>query len=199
MTPAFNSFRYDGKNDPDRSVVLSLRGRMGGLGEYFYSEYVIPEYMPETRGLLLGLWGMTNREANYFDCGDQTWGGCADDALAALGREAEDSEFSTAFPVLKGNITLVGMGSQNTDNNLDHTFYLEAKDYARFAELLLAASMVHANTEPEDFTATSTTYMLILYTDMDGKYSRVHLNMNSLFDLTAEEYAELKALLQIGQ
>ncbi len=199
MTPAFRNFHYDGKNDPDRSVVLSLRGRMGGLGEYFYSEYIIPEYMPETRGLLLGLWGMTNREANYFDCGGQSWGGCADDVLAALGREAEDSEFSTAFPVLKGNITLVGMGSQNTDNNLDHTFYLEAKDYARFAELLLAASMVHANTEPEDFTATSTTYMLILHTDMDSKYSRIHLNMNSLFDLTAEEYAELKALLQIGK
>ena len=199
MTPAFRNFHYDGKNDPDRSVVLSLRGRMGGLGEYFFSEYIIPEYMPETRGLLLGLWGMTNRDANYFDCGGQSWGGCADDALAALGREAEDSEFSTAFPVLKGHITLVGMGSQNTGNNLDHTFYLEAKDYARFAELLLAASMVHANTEPEDFTATPTTYMMILYTDMDGKYSRIHLNMNSLFDLTAEEYAELKTLLQIGK
>ena len=59
--------------------------------------------------------------------------------------------------------------------------------------------MVHANTEPEDFTATSTTYMLILHTDMDSKYSSIHLNMNSLFDLTAEEYAELKTLLQIGQ
>ena len=34
---------------------------------------------------------------------------------------------------------------------------------------------------------------------MDSKYSRVHLNMHALFDLNAEEYAELKTLLGIGQ
>jgi hypothetical protein len=172
---------------------------MGGLGEYFNSEYIIPETMPETRGLLLGVWGLENRDANYFDCGDQTWGGCADDVLAALGREAEDSEFTDTFPVLKGHITLVGMGSENTDNNLDHTFYLEAKDYARFAELLRQSSLIHANTELDDLTATPTTCMLVMYTDMDSKYSRVHLNMHALFDLTAEEYAELKTLLGIGK
>ena len=199
MSPSFNAYRYGDKNDSDRRVVLHLRGRMGGLGEYFNSEYIIPETMPETRGLLLGMWGLENRDANYFDCGDQTWGGCADDVLAALGREAEDSEFTNTFPVLKGHITLVGMGSENTDNNLDHTFYLEAKDYARFAELLRQSSLIHANTELDDLTATSTTCMLVMYTDMDSKYSRVHLNMHALFDLTAEEYAELKTLLQIGQ
>lgn len=182
--------------DMDTAFLLTLRGNLNGNGQYFYSQYVITEALPETRAYLVALWGVGLRDATYYDRGDRSFGGNTDEVLTALAADALDSEFTAAYPSLKGNITL---SYPNGDGGQDQAFYLDAEDYPRFAALLLEANRIHANTKPEDVTLSEHTCMLTMYTDMDNKYSHLYFTIHTLVELSPEDLAELLEILQIGE
>ncbi len=190
MFPTLDYFNYHGCG-----VTLSLRGTIDGNGRRFFSDYLITEALPETRAYLVALWGVSNQDANYYDTSEQSVGGSADEVLTALAEDAKDPEFTGTFGMLKGNIVLVGMGNQSAGKGHNSNFFLEAKDYDRFTELMSEASLIHADTEIEDFTLTDHTYMLIFHTEMDGKYTNMYISMYTLLHLPPEAYQELIEIL----
>ena len=195
MTRILNAYYYE-KAEQENSIILTIRGDLKNGGQYFYNEYVITEALPETRAYLVALWGVEKKDANYYERGGQTCGGSADEVLTALTADAEDGEFTAAFPYLKGQITLSYL---NADEGMDQTFYLDAADYPRFAALLLKANRVHQDTAPESLTLSENTCMLTMYTDTEGKYSYLYFNVDTLVDLSPEDFAELKEILQIPE
>ncbi|MBP3666096.1 MAG: hypothetical protein J6K29_03490 [Clostridia bacterium] len=195
MMPTLDYYSYN-QWEQSQSVTLTLRGRIDGNGETFHSRYLITEAMPETRAYLIGIWGTVRKDNNYFECAGQTYGGSADDAMAAFGKEAQNSEFTEAFPLLKGDVTLMSLGSSNGDGSFVRTVYLSSEDYARLAELIRESNLVHADTTPESFTLTENTYSLALSVHMDdSKYTYLHLSLHTLVDLSPEAYELLKEIL----
>ena len=197
MAPTFDSF---GSNeDEEADICLFLRGTVKGLNQRFSSEYRVIDAMPETRRLLVGLWGIMNRDANHYESDEGTCGGHMDSVLDMLGNDMADPDFAENFESLKGNVTLIGLSAANRDSSLNTSYCLDAKDYGRFVELLSAAVLVDRETTPESFSLTEHTYSLTLFSEPDTKNNRLYFHLAGPVHLTPDAYRELLEILQIPE
>ena len=208
MAPAFNaaatySKGYDYEmvypdTKGDGTMRLSLSGRVNG--KRFNNEYIITDALPETRRIATYLWGMGQMSGSYI--WDEGYGvdGTPAEVLAALGERAEDPKFGEEYPYMKGYVTLLspsGKGIWNMEGQT--TFILNAKDYARFAEILSDACVVTTSTKQQNFDLTENTYCMSLYNEYwDGEKS-LSFGVYGVFELSPEELSELVEILYMGE
>ena len=208
MAPAFNAsasyskgYDYDiayPDSKGDGTMRLSLSGRVNG--KRFNNEYIITDALPETRRIATYLWGMGQMSGSYM--WDEGYGmsGTAVEVLTALTERSEDPEFIDDYAYMKGYVTLLspsGKGSWNMEGHT--TFILNAKDYARFAEILSDACAVTSSTKEQSFNLTENTYCLSLYNEYwDGDKS-LSFGVYGVFELSPEELSELVEILYMGE
>ncbi len=188
--------RYDyGSPSTGFTMTLSLRGT--AKGRRFGSDYTITDALPKTREAMVALWGENHLSDNYYSVAGNGMHGSPQTVLAAFGHDAEDPEFTKTFGYLKGYVTLAGLSSDGKEMNT--SFYLAAKDYARFAELLQDTCAITQSTKESEFTLTEDTYYLYLYNDQGIKYTDISLNLRGVFRFTSAELEELTEILMIGK
>ena len=208
MAPAFNAsasyskgYYYDiayPDSKGDGTMRLSLSGRVNG--KRFINEYIITDALPETRRIATYLWGMGQMSGSYM--WDEGYGmsGTAVEVLTALTERSKDPEFIDDYAYMKGYVTLLspsGKGSWNMEGQT--TFILNAKDYARFAEILSDACAVTSSTKEQSFNLTENTYCLSLYNEYwDGDKS-LSFGVYGVFELSPEELSELVEILYMGE
>ena len=208
MAPAFNAsasyskgYDYDiayPDSKGDGTMRLSLSGRVNG--KRFINEYIITDALPETRRIATYLWGMGQMSGSYMWYEGYDMSGTAVEVLTALTERSEDPEFIDDYAYMKGYVTLLsptGKGSWNMEGHT--TFILNAKDYARFAEILSDACAVTSSTKEQSFNLTENTYCLSLYNEYwDGDKS-LSFGVYGVFELSPEALAELVEILYMGE
>lgn len=210
MAPALNTYGYNNREDYydakeeygsaiSEELILSIQGTVKGSVRRFGNEYVITDALPKTREAMVYLWGANQMDFNDYSTGNNGVSGSVESVLTQFGNDAAESEFATAFPRLKGSVTIIGLSAGGEKGSVSTTFILEAKDYVRFAELLTRSVAITQSTKDDEFTLTEDTYYLNLIDDQDGKYSSIRLNLRGMFSFTPEELEELKEILQIEQ
>ena len=177
---------------------LSLSGRVNG--KRFNNEYIITDALPETRRIATYLWGMGQLSKSYIM--DEGYGvdGTPAEVLAALTERCKDPKFGETYSYMKGSVTLLSPSGKGAWNMAGQTtFILNAKDYARFAEILSDACAVTTSTKQQNFDLTADTYCLSLYNEYwDGEKS-LSLGLYGVFELSPEALAELIDILKLEQ
>ena len=197
LSESYYYYRYEDssvKEEYDEALrygmLLSLNGYVGG--QRFYNDYIITDAMPETREAMAYLWGISAFHHCYYTRNGQGMSGNPLEIVLAFGEDAVEDNFTEIFPRLKGRITITSLADDL--HVMEDTFILKAADYVRFVELLEDACAVTEDTKADEFT-TEDVYYLYMYTDMDGKYSNINLNVKGLFKLTPAELEELMEML----
>ena len=208
MAPVFNAaatyskgYDYDiayPDSKGDGTMRLSLSGRVNG--KRFINEYIITDALPETRRIATYLWGLGQMSGSYI--WDEGYGvdGTPAEVLAALTEYCKDPKFGEEYPYMKGTVTLLSPSGKGIwDKEEQTTFFLNAKDYARFAEILSKACVVTTSTKEQDFVLTENTYCISLYNEYwDGDKS-LSFGVYGVFELPPEALAELIDILSFEQ